>query len=143
MNNTKTKEGGFNCNICDKTISNKCNFKKHITNKHDHDRQFDCQLCNLSYKSLAALAHHKKKIHTVENVIYKCDLCEKNFYVKEFLKTHIKLMHEASNDMRKFMCDLCDTLPPYATKSHLERHIKTVHEGLRFSCKICDKKFTG
>ena len=39
----------------------------------------------------------------------------------------------------KYKCDQCDKSFPL--KTHLNRHIKSVHENVRFKCDKCDKSY--
>ena len=37
-------------------------------------------------------------------------------------------------------CDICNKL--FSNKSSLTKHIKSVHEKIKFKCEICDKEFS-
>ena len=43
-------------------------------------------------------------------------------------------------DKVKFKCDNCEV--KFSTKKNLERHIKSIHQGLKFSCHICNYEAT-
>ena len=56
-----------------------------------------------------------------KNDRYNCDKCNKSFFRKANLKTHIKNVHENV----RYNCDKCDK--SFSWKHHLNRHIKSVH----------------
>ena len=63
---------------------------------------------------------------------YKCPDCQKESKYPRFLKLHIKSC--------KLRCKLCPK--KYSHKSHVDRHMKTVHERERFQCDVCPKEYT-
>ena len=76
---------------------------------------------------------------------FKCDYetCEKVFGYKSHLNQH-KIQHLEydkripKENLRLFKCELCPK--SYNYTCHLKRHILSIHEGVRFTCHICDKK---
>ena len=72
---------------------------------------------------------------------YKCQLCEKSFTHKCFLKKHVETRHEGKIP-EKYPCHICGG--KLANKASLNQHIKGVHEGMRIKphpCLICYKRF--
>ena len=61
---------------------------------------------------------------------YNCAMCNKEFESTIDLKSHV-LTHKNMKDP-KFKCDQCSKM--FTTKGALDRHIKGLHEGLRYSC---------
>ena len=40
----------------------------------------------------------------------------------------------------KFQCDYCEK--SFGRRSHLKRHVNSVHDGIKFKCNICELSFT-
>ena len=69
---------------------------------------------------------------------YKCDFCDKSFFVEQLLGLHIKSIHLSMIKGKK-KCDLCDKL--FSCEKSLQKHKDTIHkEGKYFRCTICDKE---
>ena len=67
---------------------------------------------------------------------HKCDLCDKIFNKKHYLKNHITNVHGQKN----YSCEQCGAR--FATKYSLKDHILIVHEGVKeYECQHCNKKF--
>jgi len=60
---------------------------------------------------------------------------------KHFTQTGSLLRHiKTVHEGIKFSCDSCDQT--FTQKGTLNTHIKTVHEGMKFPCDLCDHTFT-
>jgi Zinc finger, C2H2 type len=71
-----------------------------------------------------------------KNKRFTCFTCKKTYSRKQYLKTHIKTVHEG----KKLCCEFCDKL--FFHQGNIYRHIKTIHEGKKlFRCSICMKSF--
>jgi len=81
------------------------------------------------------------QVHQVQNQLaHKCHLCSKSFDKSIKLRLHKKRVHEDLKIKDK-KCDFCGK--PFGSKQVLDRHINSVHRGLKeFSCKMCDKSYT-
>ena len=67
---------------------------------------------------------------------FKCSLYTEAFTVKRNLTKHMK----QHTKKKSFSCPLCQKR--FCTRSHVNRHIDTVHKKLRpFKCRICRKSF--
>ena len=65
-----------------------------------------------------------------------CNLCNKPFSSRKYLKIHIKTVHEGLKEKK---CHLCDKV--YAHATDLSVHIKKIHEGFKYECNLCDKSY--
>ena len=155
----------FSCDECNYTTKNgwfrlKCHkLKVHL------GFEYTCQQCGEKFDSWGPLNQHKKHIH--EGVYFKCVICKQQFKSSGGLKHHKYIMQPIScakceyvacnkkmfdthnkkiHGIQQLSCTLC----PYTTKlynpqptSRLKNHMRIVHEGLRFSCKLCTFKTSG
>ena len=66
---------------------------------------------------------------------HKCEKCGKDYIYPGCLKVHI-----CQNNVRNHKCETCDKA--FSQMSHLNDHIKVVHEGIKeHKCLTCDKSF--
>jgi len=100
-------------------------------NANDRNGKFYCNLCNQNELTRYDLYKHILKNHNK----YTCHLCDKELAWRtwkneEALSVHMNSKHTYLH------CDEC----AYKTtrKRHLNEHIQSVHEGVRFNCKYCN-----
>ena len=75
---------------------------------------------------LTYLDHHRKMLH---------GLMKSNTLVSDINKIQFKGTLEG-----RFNCDKCEG--QFKSKSHLKRHIQSMHEGIKYACNQCDLKFS-
>lgn len=97
---------GDTCRVCRRHFSNSSSLRVHIRTKHlsDNDpcRYFNCQLCNIKFKSPYELLRHQKMIHR-KNTDFTCDLCRKQFTWKHQLIVHMRV----HSGVRPYKCSNC------------------------------------
>ena len=78
---------------------------------------------------------------------YKCELCDKTFWVQFHLREHLKTTHEIIKDtnvhegMKQNQCNHCGKI--FTQAGNLRIHIKAVHEGVKeHVCNHCGKGFS-
>uniref|UniRef100_A0A6P7HAI4 Early growth response protein 1-like n=1 Tax=Diabrotica virgifera virgifera TaxID=50390 RepID=A0A6P7HAI4_DIAVI len=72
----------------------------------------------------------------LENSIYKCKICSKQFNQAHSLKRHLKT-HTAE---KLYKCEIC--FKQFSQKGHLNGHLR-LHTGERpYKCDICFKQFS-
>ena len=100
----------------------------HVKSKHQ-GITYECEHCQLTFKSKDGLRDHIKIKHTLDCNEYKCEECE---YVTRGrganLERHIAAIHRKE----KFLCDQCSFKT--TVKSELKKHV------CRLSCRKRDFK---
>jgi rubredoxin len=52
--------------------------------------QYKCSFCDLVYSSPQGRRRHEKKVHTGENTVFTCHLCDNKYEYKDSLTRHLK-----------------------------------------------------
>jgi len=102
------------------------------------DPIFKCEECGKEFKKKNKFNRHVKETHS-DDKPYKCEECGTEFKRNSHLTRHKKLKH--SDDPKPFSCNIDNCLQKFATKQHLDRHIKTIHFGDKIKCEECDVFF--
>lgn len=80
-----------------------------------------------------------KKVIDGSHVFWECRYCAKKFKDKRGnLIRHVKNVHIKST---LFICEQDGCRSKFPSHSNLRRHIQTVHEGRKFGCQICTRRF--
>ena len=126
----------FKCDICNSGVSYK---RKELLNSHIenvHDNViYKCELCQKQLKSKSSLRQHKKSVHEIIRS-YKCDTCDMAFKLKKHLNAHIYSLHERTGPSKCIQCG-----KEFKSTTGLYQHIKTIHEKTKFICHNCDKTY--
>lgn len=65
--------------------------------------------------------------------IFDCTYCEKKFNTKTKLNDHIKRYHTFE---KNYKCSELNCDAAFYDSQNLKRHIRTIHQGLRFECQV-------
>ena len=125
----------YSCDICSKKFKYKVNLNHHTKRQHG-SLEFTCEFCDLKTKFKHALQEHINSQHT-QQIKFECTLCDHYSYSKTHLLSHIKNVHNNSEDLKKFHCDEC----PFKAKSKdkLKDHFSRVHNNKKlYKCDLCD-----
>lgn len=128
----KKDEGGYQCDICGKVISNSCNLKQHKL-CHTDIRPYTCTDCPATFRGYSALFQHKK-IHTGETP-YHCQYCPKQFGRRTGLVNHIR----THTGEKKYVCGVCSK--SFSQNTQLSTHMKRHKGDKSFLCQVCGKGF--
>ena len=142
------------CSDCEAKFSEKRNLKRHIATVHEKKKPFQCEICEFRYGTKIDLKMHIASVHEGHKP-HHCSDCEAKFSNKGHLKSHIVTVHKKK---KQFQCDNVTSVNlnvvqkviskvtlqlcmkrrrhssvtcefRYGSKSHLKRHIASVHEG--------------
>uniref|UniRef100_A0A0N5C4B8 Zinc finger protein n=1 Tax=Strongyloides papillosus TaxID=174720 RepID=A0A0N5C4B8_STREA len=131
---THTGERPYKCRYCEKTFAQYGTKTVHEKSAHLGIRNYKCPKCNKSLSSPSALYTHKK---THGAKAFQCHLCPKTFTLKNYLKLHVKQVHEQNE--KKHVCRFC--MKSFSYAGSLQVHVRT-HTGERpYVCKYCPKAF--
>ena len=153
----------FLCPSCHSVAPSATEYHRHMKKEHGAVK-YICALHDKVYSYPTGLKRHIRVHHEGFQARFWCDTCDKGFYHKCELNTHMSLhvgggKHECPVCAAKFLnyaamllhrssihmgvrhtCRDCNA--DFATKGNLDRHRTTKHQGKRHCCPSCDKSFT-
>lgn len=74
------------CEVCGKSCITKSDLKWHM-DKHVEERNYECEICQLKFKSPNSLRIHKRR-HLNSDKIVVCQVCGKEFHSSAALSNH-------------------------------------------------------
>lgn len=85
----------YKCDFCGKTeFTSRSRIKTHRLT-HTTERNFMCQECGSSFKTMNCLKNHSR-LHN--NIFYTCDICPARFKGKHELRCHMDAIHLGKKD---------------------------------------------
>jgi len=107
---------GHDCKICGFTGNNKYEYNRHMQDIHPEKLTHECPECHKMFESAAQVTSHRYSVHSLDKA--------GNFIAKV-----------------KPGCHICGKV--LSDKAKLQKHIRTVHEGVKnHKCSYCDKTFS-
>ena len=86
---TTAKKKEYICEKCNKTFRDKSNLNCHIRGVHEGERNLVCTYCGKAFFQPHDLKRHVEMKHERPNLReYNCDICDKSYKTKEYLKLH-------------------------------------------------------
>ena len=148
------------CAICAKEFKTSGNMNKHIRASHTDIKPFKCSSCNSSFKTNSCLnqhsirnhtapipcdqcnrivndmKRHKNEVHNTFTDQYKCNMCQKKFRRKGYLKSHMSV-HKSQT----YNCNKCPKV--FSHEQSLKKHTNIYHANQRKEniCKMCCQNF--
>ena len=83
----------WQCELCNKILSNKYTLKLHMETIHEKKTKFQCNICNKCFAHKTGMQHHIDSIHKKLKP-HKCKICNKCFTKEYTLMRHIQKQHE-------------------------------------------------
>uniref|UniRef100_A0A8R1HUU9 C2H2-type domain-containing protein n=1 Tax=Caenorhabditis japonica TaxID=281687 RepID=A0A8R1HUU9_CAEJA len=125
---THTGVRPYKCHYCEKTFAQYGTKTVHEKSAHLGIRNYKCPKCDKLLSSPSALYTHKK---THGDKTFRCEFCPKTFALKNYLKLHVKQVHEQNE--RKHVCSYCHKGFAYA--GSLQKSQLTAHESTHMASK--------
>ena len=148
-------ESTVNCEFCGTQFKEGHQLKEHQERMHWKEleertgipaKKFSCPSCSRFWRIKRDLDRHIKvfhgpKIPQSQQAKHMCEHCGKSFTRLQYRKKHEAKFHGVGIlKVKDFPCPHCDVV--YHVKDHLNRHVKAVHENVRFQCEECSKLFS-
>ena len=132
------EEPNFECDICNVKFYRKDKLKAHYDkcSEKNPDQVRKCNICGDSFENNEILREHRAK-HVTEGILTEEDLREIEPRPEE-RKSGEKVARKRRTDIVGLECTECNK--QYTSRKGLLRHIQ-VHEGKKYLCDICPKKF--
>ena len=132
------EEPNFECDICNVKFYRKDKLKSHYDkcSEKNPDQVRKCNICGDSFENNEILREHRAK-HVTEGILTEEDLKEIEPEPEE-RKSGEKVARKRRTDIVGLECTECNK--QYTSRKGLLRHIQ-VHEGKKYLCDICPKKF--
>ena len=153
--NSSHKIKTLKCPHCSNTYSVEKYLKFHFKQIHGPESakkernatKHDCGHCDFKSVSPMILRNHMKFIHKdrSRNELI-CDVCGHQEYNWEPFRKHLKTNHIEIYSQKvlikqtkhEIKCPQCDSTFGY--QMDMKRHVKAVHEGIKYTCEQCDFK---
>ena len=147
--------GTFQCYKCSWTTSNHDESLKHMETEHNYKTKEElpeeilCSMCTSSYRNMAQVKDHLKKIHQKDEwnwmtgefkTIFPCNVCEIIFDNKSNQRKHIESDHNEGSEVKEeFICDFCEKV--CINQKEKFGHMTFVHTQKQneLPCGFCEK----
>ena len=126
----------YDCTKCHDFFFWKHELDAHLNLEHGVEMEHKyCKICRLPYKDVHNCGLLKQRDKQGEQK-YLCSQCPREFTKPDYLKNHVKSVHENRLD---FECEQCRK--KFVSKTRLTSHIFQTHSS-QVNCGICDKKIS-
>lgn len=115
----------WTCNRCGQKIrGKKGNLNRHIANKHDNIRAYECTRpnCDRKFQTRLNLVRHETAVHLGRP--FTCPNCPRAFKNEVDLAAHVRAAHK--NSQLSLACKVCGSC--FGRRSTLNRHMAKVHK---------------
>ena len=122
------------CKICNKVFKERRTLLNHRYEVHYGGQSLVCEDCGKYFPRRLSLKEHRAVHHSSNGRSFKCNLCERSYFLKGHLRDHMKKGHPTSLDHG---CEECGKMFP--TNSILNSHKMHVHK--KTPCQNCGKSY--
>lgn len=98
------KKFSVKCDLCEQVFGHKDAMIFHRRNIHEKKFQMKCDICGLTSSSRGNYNKHIKTMHNKPEDVVHCEICDKQFNHKVYLKAHMDNVHERKNEKS---CEIC------------------------------------
>lgn len=124
--------------ICGEVIDSLDTYNSHQA-LHHNETEYNCDICNITYKTQVAFEKHKKLKHGENAEKFICRECGKEFKDKQLLRNHSR-SHLPNELKLRVPCPKCDK--KFVNNHCMKIHVMRIHEKCAvFSCDFCPKTF--
>jgi hypothetical protein len=115
--------------------------------KKNEQGHYVCGICNVVKEKQNTMHYHLQRHEGAAT--YECDKCDKKFYQKYTLDTHMKLVHEKKDPTIKCPFDSCtetfhkkEYCRVHIARNHLKKLLEPwiVKKDTTYSCGSCNKE---
>ena len=123
------------CIICLQTMKSS-NIKRHMKEVHGNVLEsHHCEICDYKTNHKRNLLFHQARHHS-RSTPFKCNFCDYKAALKEFIRIHVRDVHERKERRSVYKCDVCDH--SFKSSKELKSHART-HSTLKpFKCDLCE-----
>ncbi|XP_041971288.1 zinc finger protein 883-like isoform X2 [Aricia agestis] len=134
----ETHKGPYRCKYCQKKLNKYDTLSLHIKKEHKQIKKlYTCNFCQKSCKTEKSLFYHLDR-HTIQKV-FDCDICHSRLKDRSVMLKHMRT-HDPDRLDKTHECPQCSWR--FTSKTHLNNHIKIVHERIRnYPCTSCARTF--
>jgi C2H2-type zinc finger/Zinc finger, C2H2 type len=128
------------CDFCGQMFKARSLLRRHSIRAHGDKNDFkhQCLVCKKKFHLKYDLQRHEIVHEDVRKM--ECIHCEKRFKTKATLESHIKTVHNnTENKEKKYQCDIC--YRSYYHRRHLEHHQRSHTNERLYSCDKCNESF--
>lgn len=131
----KTHKKPYNCDKCHKGYFSDLALEEH-RKTHEVVYFHRCSVCQMQYKTVTGLKHHRIREHTDIDPKFTCDCCGKKFKLKLDLALHIDRSHMNAT----YICRFCGMAVKNITH-HETKHQENKEIVYTYCCTVCPRKF--
>lgn len=136
------EEGKIQCTICDKKFTRIDHLNLHVASSHSDTKPFQCEVpeCKKGFVRQEQFRKHIETKHgemTTTKDKETCDICQKAFSSKKYLRMHMKTH---VGDGKGVLCKFCGK--DFLDKSELNDHMSKDHQNEKpYLCSECGLRF--
>ena len=151
------REKSVACKICGSSFSCTSNLNKHVRLLHANNMtefRHTCQFCQRKFETIEEFVDHVQSVHSAcsncgETLASDLNLSDHlavcmgtgNHGSVTTLQTKHRLQRtvDQSKSRQPLSCLHCNKV--FSTSSNLRKHIRVIHDNMRFECKPCSKAY--
>jgi uncharacterized Zn-finger protein len=122
----------YKCDECQFSTSIKCNYDRHILEKHEERKPYECNYCDYKTSRNERLIYHLDNCHSNEHKLEKRFKCDFDECGKSYISLSSLRQHRLSHSM---LCKVCKK--GFKSNFHLTQHILTHSNVKNIECNHC------